>query len=491
MRSCGMLLPIFSLPSKYGIGSFSKEAYEFVDTLAACGQTRWQILPLGPTGFGDSPYQSFSTFAGNPYFIDLEEWIQEGFLSKEECELPYGSEVGRVDYGALYETRFPLFRKGYEEWRKKKPEGFFCFLEEEKEWLEDYALFMALKEAHQGAGWWNWEDGLKLRKPEALEHQKRMLEKEIEFWKCLQYYFFKQWRGLKKYANEKGVQIIGDIPIYVALDSADSWANQSLFQLDEEGIPTKVAGCPPDGFSPTGQLWGNPLYNWKVQKETGFAWWIKRMKHCLRFYDIVRIDHFRGFDEYYAIPYGDETAERGEWEKGPGMELFQAMEKEFGKLPIVAEDLGYLTDGVRRLLKESGFPGMKVLQFAFHPGESDYLTHKYEKNAVVYTGTHDNDTLKGWLETAEEEEVKKAMAYLRSTQKGEEQIWDMICLAMRSVADTCIIPVQDYLAVGSEGRINAPATLGENWSWRMKSSRWSQELLEKIEALTWLFGRRG
>lgn len=490
MRSCGMLLPIFSLPSNYGIGAFSKEAYEFVDTLVSCGQTRWQILPLGPTGFGDSPYQSFSTFAGNPYFIDLEEWQAKDFLSKEECEEAWPKNENRIDYGALYEKRYPLLRKGYKKWRETKEAEFFLFVEEEKEWLEDYALFMALKHHFQGASWWQWETEIRLRKQEALTYYKELLAEEVEFWQCLQFFFYKQWKRLKGYANEKGIKVIGDIPIYVALDSADTWANPQLFQLDEEGRPKKVAGCPPDGFSPTGQLWGNPVYDWREHQKTNYSWWIQRMKQALRIYDIVRIDHFRGFDEYYAIPYGDETAERGQWEKGPGISLFLEMQARLGDLPIIAEDLGYLTEGVRTLLKESGFPGMKVLQFAFHPGESDYLTHKYEKNAVVYTGTHDNDTLKGWYESLEEPDRTKALSYINRKGAEEGLLWDYICLALRSVADTCIIPVQDYLELGTEARINAPSTLGENWSWRMESATWSKELVEKIETLSHLFGRK-
>lgn len=485
-------MPISSLPSRYGIGCFSKEAYEFVDFLKESGQSGWQILPLGPTGYGDSPYQSFSTFAGNPYFIDLEALIEEGLLREEDCKMcEDGIQEETVDYEKIYLTRYPVLRKAYAVWKDRKPGEWTAFLREEAYWLEDYALYMAVKESFEGKSWSQWDEDIRIRRPEAIAAYKERLAEEIEFWEFTQFYFQKQWRKLKAYANENKVSIIGDIPIYVAFDSADTWANPGLFQLDEKNIPTKVAGCPPDGFSATGQLWGNPLYAWEYHKETGYKWWLSRIDYCFRLYDIMRIDHFRGFDEYYAIPYGDKTAENGAWEKGPGMELFYAIKKELGDLPIIAEDLGFLTDSVRKLLKDSGYPGMKVLQFAFDSREeSDYLPHNYERNAVVYTGTHDNDTLRGWYETLNGEDKEMALSYLNNRATDISEIhWDYICLAMRSVADTCIIPMQDYLGLGGEARINTPSTLGGNWCWRMKKHALNGELAKKIRRIAGICGR--
>lgn len=492
MRRNGMLLPIASLPSPYGIGGFSKEAYEFIDLLEETGQKLWQILPLGPTSYGDSPYQSFSTFAGNPYFIDLDTLAEKGWLTKEACEASdYGDNESYIDYGRIYNSRFVLLKQAFLNSDILSDEKFTEFCKANQHWLSDYALYMALKNQNDGKSWIEWEEEIRLRKPEAVECYKRELEEECNFYEFLQYEFHEQWTKVKEYAHKKGIQIVGDVPIYVAFDSADTWANPELFQLDEKNLPLGVAGCPPDAFSATGQLWGNPLYNWAYHKKTGYDWWLKRIAYCFDLYDIVRIDHFRGFDEYYSIPYGDETAVNGHWEKGPGMDLFNTVKEKLGELDIIAEDLGFLTESVFQLLKDSGYPGMKVLQFAFDPSEdSDYLTYKYQRNCVVYTGTHDNDTTAGWFEKLSDGDKEVALRYMNSfyTPK-EEQHWDLIALAMRSTADTCIIPVQDFLGLGSEARINMPSTLGDNWKWRMTKGAFSEELKEKIRRMTKLYGR--
>ena len=495
MRRNGMLMPISSLPSPYGIGCFSKEAYEFVDILKKSGQTLWQILPLGPTGYGDSPYQSFSTFAGNPYFIDLESLIEDGYLTQEECKAAdFGDDEESVNYEKVFHARFLILKLAFERIKESgglEEEDYFTFKEKEAYWLDDYALYTAVKNRFDGRCWDEWAEDIKLRWQNAMDYYRAELRDEIEFYSYLQYLFYTQWTELKAYANENGIQIVGDIPIYVAYDSADTWANPGLFQLDENHQPLAVAGCPPDGFSATGQLWGNPLYKWDYHQETGFAWWVQRVSHCFRLYDIMRIDHFRGFDEYYSIPYGDKTAENGHWEKGPGMDLFNAIKARLGDLPIIAEDLGFLTDGVRRLLADSGYPGMKVLQFAFDSREeSDYLPHNYGRNCVVYTGTHDNDTLQGWYQSICAEDKEMARTYLNNRATAETEIhWDYISLAMRSVADTCIIPVQDFLGLGAQARMNTPSTLGGNWGWRMKKGAFTDVILEKIYALTKVTGR--
>ena len=490
MRESGVLLPVASLPSDYGIGCFSKEAYEFVDQLKAGGQKNCQILPLGPTGYGDSPYQSFSTFAGNPYFIDLETLIKEGLLTREECDAcDFGDNAEFIDYEKIYFSRFKILRKAFE--RFVPDEEFETFAEENKAWLEDYALYMAIKNSLGGISWSQWPAELKRRVPEAMEEKKKELEEEIQFIRFQQYEFTKQWTRLKKYANDQGIRIIGDIPIYVAFDSADAWANPQLFQFDEECTPIAVAGCPPDAFAATGQLWGNPLYDWEYHEKTGFAWWIQRLEYCYKLYDVVRVDHFRGFDEYYAIPYGDKTAENGKWRKGPGLELFKAVKKAMGEMSIIAEDLGYLTDSVRQLVKDTGYPGMKVLQFAFDSREeSDYLPHNYEHNCVVYTGTHDNNTILGWLDEMAPEDRLLAERYLdnRYTRK-EDMPWDFIRLAMASVADLAITPIQEFLCLGGEARINRPSTLGTNWKWRLLKGQITHEVTGKMYDMTKLYGR--
>ena len=490
MRRCGVLMPISSIPSRFGIGGFSKEAYAFVDFLAEAGQSLWQILPLGPTGYGDSPYQSFSTFAGNPYYIDLEALIQEGLLLEKECEeVDYGTNPNYVDYEKIYFSRFALLRKAFERADIQNNAEFQAFVEKEKSWLKDYAMYMAIKDSLGGIAWIEWDEDIRLRKPKAMKAYEEKLADDIAFYCYQQYLFFTQWHALKKYANKKGVEIVGDIPIYVAFDGADAWANPELFQLDEENIPVAVAGCPPDAFSATGQLWGNPLYKWDYHKQTGYEWWVRRMAHCFDLYDVVRIDHFRGFDEYWAIPYGDETAEFGRWEKGPGYSLFEVLKKTLGNRPVIAEDLGFLTPSVIKLVEKTGYPGMKILQFAFDPREeSDYLPHNYTSNSVVYTGTHDNDTVNGWIEALDKESLSFAKKYINVTRK-KDICKTLIRVALASVSETAIIPIQDYLELGSEARINTPSTLGDNWKWRLSADACTPELAKQMAELASLYGR--
>lgn len=496
MRASGILFPIFSLPSKYGIGCFSEEAYDFVDFLVGSGQKYWQILPLGPTGYGDSPYQSFSTFAGNPYFIDLNQLIEDGLLTKKECDAEdFGDNCEKINYEKLYKNRYRLLRKVYERARVWEVSEFIDFKNENSYWLRDYALFMALKDFFKGEMWTEWPEDIRFRYGYAMDYYQRELYYDIEFYEYIQYIFFRQWNKLKAYANEKGIEFIGDIPIYVAFDSADAWSHRELFRFNENGEPEAVAGCPPDGFSATGQLWGNPLYNWDYHKKTGYDWWIKRLENCYKLYDAVRIDHFRGFDEYYSIPYGDETAENGHWCKGPGIELFNQVKKSLGDdRLIIAEDLGYMTDTVKQLVKDSGYPGMKVLEFAFDSRDSSapalYLPHNYVNNCVVYTGTHDNETLFGWLDNITKEEMDNVKTYFGIKSNDKKEIADaMIRAAHSSVAKLCIIPVQDYLLLGNEARINTPSTLNDNWTWRVKRGMLTKNLSMKISAMTRLYDR--
>lgn len=490
MRESGILLPIFALPSKYGIGCFSKEAYEFVDQLKEAGQSKWQLLPLGPTGYGDSPYQSFSTFAGNPYFIDLKTLRKEGLLKKSECKAyNFGAKKDRIDYEALYFSRFKILRIAFE--RFQPDEEYELFLAKNEDWLTEYCLYMAIKDSQGGKSWIEWPKEYRDRNSEALQRAKDELKEEMDFYRFQQFEFDRQWRRLHAYANKQGVQIIGDIPIYVAFDSADTWANPELFQFNEENLPTAVAGCPPDAFSATGQLWGNPLYDWEYHKKTGYSWWMKRIAYSFQLYDKVRIDHFRGFDEYYAIPYGDATAENGSWKPGPGIAFFEAVEKKLGRLDIIAEDLGYLTDTVLKLLKDTGFPGMKIIQFAFDSREAaNYLPHTYPTNCVVYTGTHDNDTTRGWYHNVDKGCRDFAKEYLRKPALDEDTLsWDFIAMAMGSVADLCIIPIQDFLCLDEKARINIPSTLGNNWVWRLKKGQIDDNLVKEIYKVTKLYGR--
>ncbi len=501
MRTSGILLPITSLPSKYGVGTLGKSAYDFIDFLEEAGQTYWQILPLGPTGFGDSPYQSFSTFAGNPYMIDLELLIEEGLLTEADCDgYNYGDNEEEVDYGRLHGCRYKVLRKAFEKAQPtlEKDEDYQLFLKENADWVKDYALFRAVKDYFGGKFWQLWPEDIKLRQPAGVKVYQMLLKQDIAFYCFLEYTFLKQYLKMKKYANKKGVKILGDIPIYVSIDSADAWAQPEMFYFDKDLVPTKVAGVPPDAFSETGQLWGNPLYNWDAHEKEDYAWWISRVRHSFKLFDLVRIDHFRGFDEYYAIPYGEKTAMKGKWEKGPGIALFDALKKALGKdlkggkLPIVAEDLGVLTDSVYELLDATGYPGMKVLQFAFEGGPANvYLPYNHVKNSVVYTGTHDNDTLQGWKDSISEELKEHVMDFIGLE---DEAGWNtaLIRMALMSSCDTAIVPMQDYLELGSEARINEPSTTGMNWRWRLKKD-WLEEnpkLAKKICHMTEMYNRK-
>ena len=494
-RAAGILLPITSLPSKYGIGCFSKSAYDFTDWLKEAGQTYWQILPLGPTSYGDSPYQSFSTFAGNPYFISLEALIEEGVLTKKECDkADFGKLADDINYEKMYQSRYPLLHMAYERSKISENPDYQQFIAENNWWLSDYALFMALKDRFEGVPWNEWPEDIRLRYGYSMDYYRKELYFEIEFQQYMQFKFFEQWNALKAYANESGIRIIGDIPIYVAMDSADAWAHPELFQLDENNVPVAVAGCPPDGFSADGQLWGNPLYRWDYHRSTDYAWWMSRLYFCFRMYDVLRIDHFRGFDEYYSIPYGEKSAVNGHWEKGPGIELFQRMEHHLGKHDVIAEDLGYVTDSVRKLVHDSGFPGMKVLEFAFDSRDSgsanDYLPHNYMENCVAYTGTHDNETIAGWFTSLKKEERQIARDYLCDQHTPQKLLYrSFISLVMRSSAKTCIIPMQDYMGLDNDCRTNKPSTVGTNWRWRLTPKDLSDELQEEILAYTKRYGR--
>ncbi len=493
VRESGILLPIASLPGKYGIGTFGKAAYDFVDMLAEAGQRYWQILPLGPTSYGDSPYQSFSTFAGNPYFIDPDLLIEEGLLTRKEADAyDFGKKADQIDYLKLYNSRFKMLKKAFKRFDASGDRGYRSFKRRNSFWLDDYALYMAIKNHFGGKSYISWAEDIRRRDKKALDIYSAKYAEDVEFYCFLQYEFLKQWSGLKKYANKKDIKIIGDIPIYVAFDSADTWAGPQLFQFDEKGYPVAVAGCPPDAFSATGQLWGNPLYDWDYHKKTGYKWWIRRIKHCFLLYDVLRVDHFRAFDEYYSIPYGDETAEFGKWVKGPGYDLFAAVKKELGDLDIIAEDLGYITESVIRFVKRCGYPGMKILQFAFDSREdSDYLPHNYTANSVCYTGTHDNDTLVGWFPALKPADRKMALSYLnRDGFKNDRDLAaSFVKLAESSVSRLCIIPMQDHLALDARARVNYPSTLGGNWVWRMKEGAFSHALAKRIKEMTKLYGR--
>ncbi|MEE1115101.1 MAG: 4-alpha-glucanotransferase [Eubacterium sp.] len=494
MRASGILLPIFSLPGKYGIGCLSDEAFKFIDFLSRAGQKYWQILPVGPTGYGDSPYQPFSSFAGNPYFISLEKLIEQGVLTSEECDAADFGEDSCVDYGKQYVSRYALLHKAYERSGFRDDPAFLEFAADNAYWLEDYAMYMAIKNALGGKSFTEWDADIRYRRPEALAFWKEKEKSEIEFVEYLQYEFTRQWFAVRNYANEHGIRIIGDIPIYVSPDGADFWAHPELFRVDEENLPSAIAGCPPDGFSADGQVWGNPLYNWEAHKAQDYDWWTRRIAKSKELYDVIRIDHFRGFDEYYAIPYGESTAVNGRWEKGPGMDLFHTLEQKLGKLDIVAEDLGYITETVKQLVKDSGFPNMKVLEFAFDSRDSSgreaYFPHNYERNCVVYTGTHDNETLKGWLSSILPSEREELKEYLDTdSDDPDELIRRSIRLAESSVADKCIIPMQDLLHLDNSARMNCPNTLGKNWAWRMSSDACPAELSEELAKVVRIYGR--
>ena len=505
MRESGILMPVSSLPGPYGIGCFGAEALKFVDFLAAAGQHIWQLLPLSPTGYGDSPYQSCSAFAGNPYFIDLDALKADGLLTAAQLKAEkWGDDPLSVDYGTLYTSRYKVLRTAYAAWREKYaglhgcahyyPDDYYAFALANDSWLNDYALYMALKTANGMKSWTEWPREYRLRDAAALAKFAAEQEEEIGFWKFLQYEFATQWKKVKDYANKKGVKILGDIPIYVSADSVDAWVGGELFELDAQGGFARVAGCPPDYFSADGQLWGNPLYNWPYHKQTGYAWWIRRVRHALGIYDLLRIDHFRGFDTYWAIPAGSSTACTGKWEIGPRMDLFHALEAALGKLPIIAEDLGELFPSVRELLADSTFPGMKVLQFAFSGGDNEYLPHNHVKNSVVYPGTHDNTTLTDWwVNAAPAKEKANAAAYLHLTPckptakevaavRTDAARIALLRAALGSVADRAIIPMADWLGLGAEAHLNTPGKLGGNWAWRAAEGFDTALLAGRIEA---------
>ena len=499
-RESGILYPISSLPSRFGIGAFSKEAYEFVDFLKEAGQSYWQVLPLCQTGFGDSPYQSVSSFAGNPYFIDLEKLIEEGLLTWDEVNrFDFGSDPEKVDYGAMYNYRYTVLKTAFDRFRTLESSPSHSayhaeyqeYLEREHYWLFDYALYMALKKKYEGKSWTDWEKGERLRDQKALEAAAQELSDDIDFYRFLQFEFDRQWKKLHAYAKEQGIKIIGDIPFYVAMDSAATWAHSDIFKFDKDLVPTVVAGCPPDAFSPTGQLWGNPVYDWKKMKRGGYNWWIQRFARNFELYDVGRLDHFNGFAEYYEVPYGDKTAEHGTVVKGPGIDFFRTVKKELGEVAMIAEDLGNITPATEKLLEGTGYPGMKVLQFAFDPSESSYyLSYNHVKNAVVYTGTHDNTTTRAWIEQCSDHDRDFARRFIHSENTDYGAFtWDFIREAFRSVCDLCIIPIQDYLVKGEEARLNTPGTAQGNWQWRVLPDFLSKELAHSIYDLTKTYGR--
>ena len=486
MRASGILMPISSLPSPYGIGTMGAAARSFVDFLVKAGQAYWQILPVCPTSYGDSPYQSFSTFAGNPYFIDLDDLAKQGLLLPEEyASIDWECTPDSINYGVMYEKRYAVLRCAAKRLLAKPGADYRRFVKENDFWLPDYALFMALKDAHNGACWLEWEEPLRRRESAALAAARQQYADDVAFWQAVQFMFYSQWQALKHYANRQEIRIIGDLPIYVALDSVDVWSCPQEFQLDENLLPTEVAGCPPDGFSATGQLWGNPLFDWDSMAKTGYAWWVRRIKHMCSIYDVVRIDHFRGFAGYYAIPYGEATARNGRWREGPGYALFAAIKKKLGSPRIIAEDLGFLTEDVTALLKQCGYPGMKVLEFAFDPREpSNYLPHNYTENCICYTGTHDNETLMQFCENLSPESDAYAREYLGIGP--DDDLPDAIIDAgMQSKANLFVAQIQDYLRLGAEARMNEPGTLKpQNWRWRLVPGQLTDALAKKIARLT-------
>lgn len=481
---------ISSLPSDYGIGDFGKEAYYFVDFLVKAKQRYWQILPLGVTGFGDSPYQCFSAFAGNPYFIDFDELITLGFISKEEVErYNFSMDPKMVDYGLVYKNKMQVLRKAFKVAKVQLKEELEKFYQENNYWLREFALFMSLKAKHGGISWQNWDEEYKnINSKETLAFEENN-EDEIYFWVFTQYFFMKQWLRLKDYANKNNIYIIGDLPIYVSEDSSDTWASPHLFRLDNKFSPITVSGCPPDGFSAGGQLWGNPIYDWDVMEKEGYKWWIERIRFSFKLYDSLRIDHFRGFESYWEVKYGSLDAVHGQWTKGPGMKLFNKIKEELGDLSIIAEDLGFITDEVVKLMEDTGFPGMKMLQFAFNPNEdSDFLPHNYEKNSIVYTSSHDSSTVLGWIKQMPKDELDYAIKYLQLNEE-EGYNWGFIRGAWSSVSNLAIAPIQDLLGLDDEGRMNTPSTVGGNWAWRVTKGSLTDELAEKIGELNTIYRR--
>lgn len=497
-RYSGVLLAVSSLPSRYGIGCFDQAAYDFVDWLAEAGQRYWQILPLGATShFGacDSPYQAYSAFAGNPYFISLDALVDEGVLTRQECDRAvFGADPAHVDYQALYDNRLNLLHVAYERSQISADPDFQRFCADNFWWLDDYALFMAVREFFDGAGLSRWPEDIRMHYGPALDYYREKLYFDVEFQKYLQFVFYQQWSRLKKYANDKNILIVGDMPIYVSPDGSDVWAQPEMFQLDEQNRPTQIAGCPPDGFSADGQVWGNPLYRWEHHRDTGYQWWVTRMWYSYKLYDMVRLDHFRGFDEYFAIPADSTSAKDGHWEKGPGMELFNTLKWKLGDRAVIAEDLGLMTDGVRQLVKDSGYPNMKVIQFAFDAadigGANEYLPHNYRNNCVVYTGTHDNETIGGWFAGLDKENREYVRDYVSDHETANKWMYrKLIDLAMRCCADTCIIPMQDWLGMDNTTRMNTPGTVETNWCWRLLPGQVTEALGEQVRNVSKRYGR--
>ncbi len=486
-RGAGILLPISSLASSYGIGTFGKEAYHFVDFLKEAKQKYWQVLPLGPTSYGDSPYQSFSAFAGNPYFIDLDTLIEENLLTAEDVNLDWGSDPTNVDYEKIYNNRFVVLQKAFKNFTPD--EDYQQFITENDWWLQEYAPYMAIKSYFDNASWQDWDEDIRTRRPDIVAEYEEVLAEEISFWKFTQYEFYKQWNQLKTYANEAGISIIGDIPIYVALDSADVWCHPEEFQLDERLRPTRVAGVPPDLFSTTGQLWGNPLYRWEDMKNNHFSWWKKRIAANAKLYDIIRIDHFVGIAHYYSIPADDETAENGYWVDGPCEDFLKEISEVIGNTKIIAEDLGIVIPKVCQMLDKFGYPGMALMQFGFDGGtDNNYLPHNFKQNLVVYGGTHDNETMTGYFAHAKRDQLKFAREYLNV--KTSKQIpAGIIRAGYQSVANTVIFLMQDYLMLGDNARINTPSTLGSNWMWRLTPGEIPADMAEKLAKLSDTYGR--
>ncbi|MBQ9066626.1 MAG: 4-alpha-glucanotransferase [Clostridia bacterium] len=490
-RSSGILMPIFSLPSKYGIGTLGKEAYRFADFLEKSRQKYWQVLPLGPTGYGNSPYTSFSSFAGNPYLIDLELLIEDGLLDRDYVEsFNWGEDPDTVDYGKVEENRLTVLRRAYEAGFVRDQYEVDKFANDNA-WLDDYALFLALRDHFGTDVWIEWDEPVRMRDPEVLNRYREQLRDEVNFHRYVQYLFSVQWDKFRNYVHSCGIKIIGDLPIYVSLDSADTWREPQFFQLNRENIPTAVAGVPPDYFAKDGQLWGNPLYDWDAMQRDGFGWWIRRVEGAAKRYDVIRIDHFRAFESYWSVPYGETTAKNGQWKKGPGMSLVKVLRDWFCNIDFIAEDLGDLTPDVVRLVEDSGFPGMNVLEFAFSPdATSKYLPHYCKPNSVCYVGTHDNDTAMGWLADEEVDETNKAFAtkYL-GLNDGELKSIGLIRGGLMSPSKLFVAQMQDWLGLGTEARMNIPGTATGNWRWRMLPDAATEQLSKQIAEYTRMFGR--
>jgi len=493
-RSSGILLHPTSLPGPYGIGDIGPQAFQFVDWLAATGCKLWQVLPLGPTGYGDSPYQCFSAFAGNPYLISPELLIQDGLLTQDDLSGMPNFDASRVDFGLFIPWKLDLLLKAFSRFAQSDEslkKEFKAFCKTNAAWLDDFALFMSLKEANGGGGWQDWEKSIRIRKPAALEKARKDLADSIQRYSFYQFLFFRQWMSLRTYANEKGIKIIGDIPIFIAYDSADAWANPELFFLDKDSLPTVVAGVPPDYFSPTGQLWGNPLYRWKTHKETDYAWWVERFRAVLKLVDIIRLDHFRGFAGYWEVKFGSPTAEKGRWVPGPDHDFLKVLSKKLVSknepLPIIAEDLGVITPDVVALRDDFNLPGMRILQFGFDDPKNPFLPHNYLENCVAYTGTHDNDTARGWFDSAPDNERNFALKYLNTNKDGF--VWELIRGVWSSVAVYAIAPMQDFLNLGGFARMNFPSRLGGNWEWRLSEKDMNDQLANSLRELNGLYLR--